>query len=74
MALKVQVAAYKKATEDTVKAVVVVAEDSPAGPSKLIKLDSDNKNNNNGDAYAIFKDINNIKAIRVEYKEDFILN
>ena len=35
-------------------------------PSKPIKLDLDNKNNSNNYTYAAFKDINNIKAIRVE--------
>ena len=56
------------------KAAVVVAEDSPAGPSKLIKLDSDNKNNSNDYTYAAFKDINNIKAIRVEDKGGYVLD
>ena len=42
--------------------------------SKPIKLDSDNKNNSNDDAYATFKDINNIKAIKVEDKGDSILD
>ena len=49
-------------------------EDTPAEPSELIKLDLDNKNNNNNNIYATFKDINNIKVIRVEDKGDFILD
>ena len=43
-------------------------------PSKLIKLDLDNKNNSNNNAYAAFKDINNIKEIKVEDKGDSILD
>ena len=69
-ALKARVAAYKKAIEDAVKATavaedaikaaVVAAEDTVVEPSKPIELDSDNY------TYTAFKDINNIKAIRVE--------
>ena len=83
-ALKAQVAIYKKAMEDTVKATAAVedaateaaaaAEDTLVEPSKPIKLDSDNKNNSNDNAYAAFKDINNIKAIGVEDKGDSILD
>ena len=43
-------------------------------PSEPIKLDSDNKNNSNNNAYATFKDINNIKAIKVEDEGDSILD
>ena len=43
-------------------------------PSEPIKLDSDDKNNSNNDAYAAFKDINDIKAIGVEDKGDFVLD
>ena len=39
--------------------------------SKPIKLDLDNKDNSNGDAYAAFKDI---KAIKLEDQGDFILD
>ena len=69
---------YKKAIEDTVKAtavvedavkaVAVVVEDTIVELNKLIKLDSDNY------TYATFKDINNIKAIKVEDKGDSILD
>jgi len=72
-ALKARVAAYKKAIEDAVKATVA-AEDIPAEPSEPIKLDSDDENNSNDDAYAAFEDINNIKAIRVEDEGDFVLD
>ena len=75
-ALKARVTAYKKAIEDTVKAVVVVVvvvvvEDTPVELSKAIKLDSDNNNNSDDDAYAAFKDI---KAIGVEDKGDSVLD
>ena len=49
-------------------------EDTLAEPSNLINLDLDNKNNSDNDAYAAFKDINNIKVIGVEDKGDFILD
>ena len=80
-AWKARVAAYKaiedaaKATaaaENAVKAAAAV-EDTPAEPSNPIDLDSDNKNNSD-DAYAAFKDINNIKAIGVEDEGDFVLD
>ena len=54
--------------------LVVAAEDTPAELSKPIKLDPDNKNNSDDDAYAAFKDIDNIKAIRVEDEGDFVLD
>ena len=83
-ALKAQVAVYKKAIEDTikvtvvvedaVKAVVAAVEDTLVELSKPIKLDSDNKNNSNNDTYAAFKDIDNIKAIKVEDKGDSVLD
>ena len=41
-------------------------EDTVVEPSELIELDLDNKNNSDDYTYATFKDINNIKAIRVE--------
>ena len=59
--------------EDAVKATAAV-EDTLVEPSEPIKLDSDNENNSNNDAYATFKDINNIKAIKVEDKGDSILD
>ena len=75
-ALKARVAAYKKAiedaikataaAEDAIKAAAAAVEDTVVEPSKPIKLDLDNKNNSNNYTYAAFKDINNIKAIRVE--------
>ena len=43
-------------------------------PSELIELDSDDENDSDGDAYAAFKDINDIKAIGVEDKGDFVLD
>jgi len=83
-ALKARVAAYKKAIEDAVKAtaavenaikvIVIAAEDSLVEPSKLIELNLDNKNDSDNDAYIAFKDINNIKAIRVENKGDSVLD
>ena len=54
--------------------LLVAVEDTSAELSKPIKLDLDNKNNSNSDDYAAFKDINNIKAIRVEDKGDFVLD
>jgi len=62
------------AVKNTVKVVVIVTENSLAELSKPIKLDLDNENNSNNDAYAVFEDINNIKAIRVEDKGDFVLD
>ena len=83
-ALKARVAAYKKAIEDAVKAtaavenaikvIVIAAEDSLVEPSKLIELNLDNKNDSDNDAYIAFKDINNIKVIRVEDKGDSVLD
>jgi hypothetical protein len=85
-ASKARVAAYKKAIEDAVKATAAAedaataaaaaaaAEDTPAEPSELIELDSDDKNNSDDNTYATFKDINNIKAIGVEDKGDFVLD
>ena len=73
-ALKARVAAYKKAIEDAAKAAAVIAEDTPAEPSEVIKLDSDNKNNSNDDAYAAFEDIKDIKAIGVEDEGDSVLD
>ena len=52
----------------------VVVEDTPAEPSKPIKLDSDNENNSDDNIYAAFEDIDNIKAIGVEDKGDFVLD
>ena len=62
------------AVEDAATAAAAAAEDTLVEPSKPIKLDSDNKNNSNDNAYAAFKDINNIKAIKVEDKGDSILD
>ena len=59
--------------EDAVKATAAV-EDTLVEPSEPIKLDSDNENNSNNDAYATFKDINNIKAIKVEDEGDSVLD
>ena len=59
--------------EDAVKATAA-AEDTLVELSKPIKLDLDNKNNSDNYTYAAFKDINNIKAIRVEDKGDSILD
>ena len=83
-ASKARVAAYKKAIEDAVKATAAAedaataaaaaAEDTPAEPSELIELHSDDKNDNDDDTYATFEDINDIKAIGVEDKGDFILD
>jgi len=61
--------------EDAVKAAAAAAEeDTLAELSKPIKLDSDNKNNNNDDAYVAFEDIEDIKAIKVEDKGDSVLD
>ena len=77
---KARVAAYKKAIEDAAKATAaaenavkaaVAVEDTPAEPSEL---DSDDKNDNDDDTYATFEDINDIKAIGVEDKGDFVLD
>ena len=73
-ASKARVAAYKKAIEDAAKAAAVAAEDTPAEPSEVIKLDSDDKNNGNDDAYASFEDIKDIKAIGVEDEGDSVLD
>ena len=73
-ALKARVAAYKKAIEDAAKATAAAAEDTLAELSDPIKLDSDNKNNSNNDAYAAFEDINNIEAIKVEDDGDSVLD
>ena len=48
-ALKARVAAYKKAMEDAAGAAAAV-EDTPAEPSELIELDSDDKNDSDDDA------------------------
>ena len=48
-------------------------EDTAAEPSELIELDLDDENDSDDDAYAAFKDINNIKAIGVEDKGGFVL-
>jgi hypothetical protein len=42
--------------------------------SEIIKLDLNNKKDSNNDAYTAFKDIKDIKAIKVESKGDSILN
>ena len=63
----------KKAIEDGTKATAA-AEDTLAEPSELIELDSDDENDSDGDAYAAFKDINDIKAIGVEDKGDLLLD
>jgi hypothetical protein len=82
-ASKARVAAYKKAIEDAAKATAAAenavkaaaaVEDTPAELSDPIDLDSDDKNNSDDDAYAAFKDINNIKAIGVEDEGDFVLD
>ena len=75
-ALKARVAAYKKAMEDAAKvaaAAVAAEEDTLAEPSELIKLDSDDENNSDDDAYAAFEDIEDIEAIEVEDKGDSVL-
>ena len=64
-----------KAIEDAVKAMAAAAaEDTPAEPSELIELDSDDKNDNDDDTYVTFEDINDIKAIGIEDKGDFVLD
>ena len=73
-ALKARVTAYKKAIEDAAKAAAAAAEDTPAELSNPIKLDSNNKNDSNNNAYAAFKDINDIKAIEVEDNGDSVLD
>ena len=50
------------------------AEDTPVEPSEPIKLDLDDENNSDGSDYAAFKDIDDIEAIRVEDKGDFVLD
>ena len=63
--------------EDAAKAAaaaVAVEEDALAEPSEAIKVDSDDENNSDDDAYAAFKDIEDIKAIKVEDKGDSILD
>ena len=69
-ALKARVAAYKKAIEDAIKAAAA-AEDTPAEPSEVIGLDSDDENNSDNDAYAAFEDI---KAIAVEDEGNSVLD
>ena len=49
-------------------------EDTAAEPSELIELDLDDENDSDDDAYAAFKDINDIKAIGVEDKGDLLLD
>ena len=63
-----------KAIEDAVKAAAAAAaaEDTLAELSDPIKLDSDDENNSDNDAYAAFKNTNNIKAIGVEDKGDSV--
>ena len=83
-ALNTRVAAYKKAMEDAVKATAAAedaakaaaaaAEDTLVEPSELIELDSDDENNSDDDAYAAFKDIDDIKVIKVEDEGDSILD
>ena len=72
-ALKAQVAAYKKAIEDAIKAAAA-AEDTPAEPSEPIGLDSDDENDSDDDAYAAFEDIKDIKAIAVEDEGNSVLD
>ena len=66
--MKARIAAYKKAIEDATKATAA------AELSELIKLNSDDGNDSDDDAHAAFEHINDIKAIGVEEKEDFILD
>jgi hypothetical protein len=75
-ALKARVAIYKKAIEDTAKAAAAVAaaEDTLAELSEPIEVDLDDENDSDDDAYAAFKDINNIEAIGVEDEGDSVLN
>ena len=54
--------------------LAVAAEDTPVEPSEPIKLDLDDENNSDGSDYAAFKDIDDIEAIRVEDKGDFVLD
>ena len=51
--------------------MAVAEEDTLVGLSESIKLNLDNKNNSNNNAYAAFKDI---KAIKVEDKGDSVLD
>jgi hypothetical protein len=53
---------------------VAAAKDTPAEPSKLIKLDSDDKNKSDDDAHVTFEGIKDIKAIKVRDKGDSVLN
>ena len=53
---------------------MAVVEGTPTETSKQIKLDSDNKNNNNDDMCAAFEEIKEIKAIKVEDKGNSILD
>jgi hypothetical protein len=74
-ALKAQVAAYKKAIEDAIKAAAAVAvEDTLTELSDPIELDLDNRNNSDDNTYTTFKDINDIKAIKVEDNRDSVLD
>ena len=54
--------------------LAVAVEDTLAEPSEPIKLDLDDEYNSNGNNYTAFKDIDDIKAIRVENEGDFILD
>ena len=49
-------------------------ENTPAEPSELIELDSDDENDSDDNAYAALKNINDIKAIGVEDKGRFVLD
>ena len=63
--------------EDIIKAAaaaVAAEEDTLAELSEPIKLDSDNENNSDDNAYAAFEDIEDIKAIKVEDKGDSVLD
>jgi hypothetical protein len=63
------------AAEDAAKAAAAAAvEDTAAEPSELIELDLDDENDSDDDAYAAFKDINDIKATGVEDKRDLLLD
>ena len=54
--------------------LAVAVEDTLGEPSEPIKLDLDDEYNSNGNNYTAFKDIDDIKAIRVENEGDFILD
>ena len=54
--------------------VAAAAKDTPAEPSKLIKLDSDNNNKSDDDAHSAFEGIKDIKAIKVGDEGDSILD